>query len=131
MTSRKSSTKQSSRNAKSTKSSRASRQVNQRPEPKSPMPEQHQKKPGIESKIKPRPHYEAPNYKGAGKLAGKTALITGGDSGIGRAVAVLFAREGADVAFTYLKEEASDARETKRAIELEGRKAFTVSGDIQ
>src|SRR5690349_9889059 len=97
--------------------------AHQRPEPKSPMPEQHQKKPGIESRIKPRPHYEAPNYQGANKLDGKVALITGGDSGIGRAVAVLFAREGADVAFTYLKEEASDARETKDAIESEGRRA--------
>jgi NAD(P)-dependent dehydrogenase (short-subunit alcohol dehydrogenase family) len=103
----------------------------QRREPKSPMPEQHQKKPGLESKVKPRPHYEAPNYKGANKLGGKVALITGGDSGIGRAVAVLFAREGADVAFTYLKEEASDARETKEAIESEGRRALMMQTDVR
>lgn len=103
----------------------------QRPEPKSPMPQQHQKKPGLESKVKPRPHYEAPNYKGANKLGGKVALITGGDSGIGRAVAVLFAREGADVAFTYLKEEASDARETKEAIESEGRRALMMQTDVR
>src|SRR5205085_298854 len=82
-----------------------SRDVRQLEEPKSPMPAQHQEKPGLESKMKPRPHYLAPHYRGADKLAGKVALITGGDSGIGRAVAVLFAREGADVAFTYLPEE--------------------------
>src|ERR1051326_3559000 len=105
--------------------------IDQRREPKSPMPEQHQKKPGLESKVTPRPHYEAPNYKGADKLAGKVALITGGDSGIGRAVAVLFAREGADVAFTYLKEEQSDAKETIAAIENEGRRGLALSGDVR
>ena len=91
------------------------------------MPRQHQEKPGLESKVTPRPRYEAPNYKGSDKLAGKVALITGGDSGIGRAVAVLFAREGADVAFTYLKEEESDARETKEAIEHEGRRGLMIT----
>jgi NAD(P)-dependent dehydrogenase (short-subunit alcohol dehydrogenase family) len=100
-------------------------------QPKSPMPPQHQAKPGIEAKIKPKPRYEAPLYQGAGKLKEKVALITGGDSGIGRAVAVLFAREGADVAFTFLREEKQDAEETKRAIEAEGQQAFPLSGDVR
>jgi len=95
------------------------------------MPKQHQPKPGIEAKLKPRPNYKAPLYKGSGKLENKVALITGGDSGIGRAVAVLFAREGADVAFTYLKEEQRDAVETQRAVEAEGQKAFPVTADIR
>src|SRR6185503_14605647 len=103
----------------------------QRREPKSPLPPQHQEKPGIEAKMKPRPNYLAPDYKGADKLAGKVALVTGGDSGIGRAVAVLFAREGADVAFTYLPEEETDAKETQAAIEAEGRQAVPISGDLQ
>ena len=99
-------------------------------EPKSPMPAQHQRKPGLESRLRPRPKYQAPFYKGSGKLAGKVALITGGDSGIGRAVAVLFAREGADVAITHLPQEASDARETVKAVQAEGRTAVAISGDL-
>lgn len=99
-------------------------------QPKSPMPAQHQRKPGIEAKLKPRPNYQAPHYKGSGKLEQKVALITGGDSGIGRAVAVLFAREGADVAFTFLKEEKRDADETKRAVEAEGQRAVALIGDV-
>ena len=97
----------------------------------SPMPAQHQRKPGIEAKLEPRPRYEAPHYQGAEKLKDKVALITGGDSGIGRAVAVLFAREGADVAFTFLKEEKEDADETKRAVEAEGRRALPLAGDVR
>lgn len=99
-------------------------------QPKSPMPAQHQRKPGQEHKLNPKPNYEAPHYAGAGKLKEKVALITGGDSGIGRAVAVLFAREGANVAFTYLKEEKKDANETRRAVEAEGRRAYALMGDV-
>jgi NAD(P)-dependent dehydrogenase (short-subunit alcohol dehydrogenase family) len=95
------------------------------------MPAQHQRKPGLESKLSPRPRYAAPLYKGADKLKGKVALITGGDSGIGRAVAVLFAREGADVAITHLPQEKGDARETLEAIEKEGRSGFSIAGDIK
>ncbi len=97
----------------------------------SPMPPQHQQKPGIEAKLEPRPRYKAPHYRGADKLKDKVALITGGDSGIGRAVAVLFAREGADVAFTFLKEEKIDADETKRSVEEEGREALPLVGDVR
>lgn len=96
----------------------------------SPMPPQHQPKPGIEAELEPRPNYLAPLYKGAEKLKNKVALITGGDSGIGRAVAVLFAREGADVAFTYLEEEQRDAHETKRAVEAEGQRAIALQADL-
>jgi NAD(P)-dependent dehydrogenase (short-subunit alcohol dehydrogenase family) len=99
-------------------------------EPMSPMPPQHQPKPGIEAELEPRPNYLAPHYKGAEKLKNKVALITGGDSGIGRAVAVLFAREGADVAFTFLEEEQRDADETKRAVEAEGQRAIALKGDL-
>src|SRR5688572_3801916 len=105
--------------------------VGQLKQPKLPMPAQHQPKPGQEHKLDPRPNYEAPHYVGAEKLKDKVALITGGDSGIGRAVAVLFAREGADVAFTYLKEEKQDANETKRAVEAEGRRAHPMLGDVR
>ena len=93
-------------------------------EPKPPFPEQHQEGVGLESELTPRPKYQALNYKAAGKLLEKAALITGGDSGIGRAVAVLYAREGADVAITYLEEEQGDADETRQAVEAEGRRCY-------
>jgi NAD(P)-dependent dehydrogenase (short-subunit alcohol dehydrogenase family) len=98
--------------------------------PKNPMPAQHQKRPGIEAKMSPKPKYLAPNYKGADKLKDKVALITGGDSGIGRAVAVLFAREGADVAIVFLPQEKVDAQETARAVEGEGRRCLLIAGDV-
>jgi NAD(P)-dependent dehydrogenase (short-subunit alcohol dehydrogenase family) len=97
---------------------------------KPPFPEQHQPKPGLEAEMEPRPRYDAPHYRGSGKLEDKVALITGGDSGIGRAVAVLYAREGADVAIIYLPEEQEDAEETRRAVEAEGRKCLLLPGDV-
>jgi NAD(P)-dependent dehydrogenase (short-subunit alcohol dehydrogenase family) len=102
----------------------------ERVQPKAPMPKQHQEPPGLEKEVTPRPRYEAPLYRGAEKLAGKVALITGGDSGIGRAVAVLYAREGADVAIVYLPVEQPDAEETRAAVEAEGRRCLLIPGDV-
>ncbi|MDB4907354.1 MAG: short-chain dehydrogenase/reductase [Gemmatimonadetes bacterium] len=98
--------------------------------PKPPLPRQHHEKPGLESEIRPAPKWEAPEYRAAGKLEGKVALITGGDSGIGRAVAALYAREGADVCISYLPEEQSDADVTCRAVESEGRRCLMIAGDL-
>jgi NAD(P)-dependent dehydrogenase (short-subunit alcohol dehydrogenase family) len=99
--------------------------------PKPPFPAQHQQRPGLESKMTPAPEFEAPDYRGSGKLDGRVALITGADSGIGRAVAVLFAREGADVAIVYLPEEQSDAEVTESAVIAEGRRCLLIPGDVR
>ena len=99
--------------------------------PKPPFEEQPQEPPGIESEMTPRPDYGADSYRGHGRLEGKAAVVTGGDSGIGRAVAVAFAREGADVLISYLEEEESDAAETARAVEASGRRCVRAPGDIR
>jgi NAD(P)-dependent dehydrogenase (short-subunit alcohol dehydrogenase family) len=94
------------------------------------QPPQHQnRQPGIESEMTPQPRAEDSSYKGSGKLSGKVALITGGDSGIGRAVAAFYAKEGADVAIVYLDEH-GDAEKTKRMVEKEGRRCLTIAGDV-
>lgn len=98
--------------------------------PVPPFPKQHHPKPGHENSIDPPPLYDAPYWSGSRKLQGMAALITGGDSGIGRAVAVLFAREGADVAISYLTEDA-DARETMAAVEAEGSRCILLPGNVR
>jgi NAD(P)-dependent dehydrogenase (short-subunit alcohol dehydrogenase family) len=107
----------------------AAPQTGARAYPVPPFPEQHQAKPGTEATLEPRPMYDAPHYLGSRKLEDKIAIITGGDSGIGRAVAILYAREGADLAIVYLNER-GDAKETKAAVEREGRRCILISGDI-
>jgi NAD(P)-dependent dehydrogenase (short-subunit alcohol dehydrogenase family) len=97
--------------------------------PKPPFPKQEQEPVGLESEMEPQPDYGEATYRGSGKLEGKAAIITGGDSGIGRAVALAFAREGADVLISYLDEH-SDAQETVRIVEKEGRRCIPVAGDI-
>ncbi|QBE66959.1 SDR family oxidoreductase [Pseudoduganella lutea] len=99
--------------------------------PETPLPDQHLDKPGIEAEMELKPQFLAPGYKGSGKLEGMSAIVTGGDSGIGRAVAVLYAREGADVALVYLPDEQQDAEETRRHIEAEGRRALLIPGDVR
>jgi NAD(P)-dependent dehydrogenase (short-subunit alcohol dehydrogenase family) len=98
--------------------------------PGPPLPTQHLSKPGVEAEMELKPMFMHEHYKGSGKLQGQVAIVTGGDSGIGRAVAVLFAREGADVAIIYLNEH-DDAAETQRCIEAEGQRCVTVSGDVK
>lgn len=97
--------------------------------PEPPMPGQHLKKPGKEADLELQPMYDAPYYVGSGKLKDMVAIVTGGDSGIGRAVCVLYAREGADIACIYLSEH-EDAEETKRAVEAEGRRCLLIAGDV-
>jgi NAD(P)-dependent dehydrogenase (short-subunit alcohol dehydrogenase family) len=105
-------------------------QAGDRPQPASPLPRQHLTKPGLERDLDPAPNWLAPGYRGSDKLEGRVALITGGDSGIGRAVAVLYAREGADVAIVYLDEH-EDAGVTVQAVAREGRRCLALAGDVR
>jgi NAD(P)-dependent dehydrogenase (short-subunit alcohol dehydrogenase family) len=105
-------------------------QTTARAEPAPPLPDQHLEKPGNENEMELKPRFMAEGYKGSGKLEGQVAIVTGGDSGIGRAVAVLFAREGADVAVLYLNEH-DDAAETKRCVEAEGQRCIILPGDVK
>jgi NAD(P)-dependent dehydrogenase (short-subunit alcohol dehydrogenase family) len=117
------------KSAEDTKEKKAAVQAGARPHPDK-LPAQHQAKPGREAELALAPQFSAPDYKGSDKLAGFAAIVTGGDSGIGRAVAVLFAREGADVTIAYLDEH-DDARETQRWVEAEGRRCILVAGDVK
>ena len=99
--------------------------------PTPPFPRQEQARPGLAARMQPRPDHGEASYVGSNRLAGRKALITGGDSGIGRAAAIAYAREGADVAFGYLPAEEEDAREVVKLIEAEGRKAVPLPGDIR
>lgn len=99
-------------------------------QPTPPFKAQHQPEPGLEAQLDPAPKFEASRYRPANKLEGQAALITGGDSGIGRAVALIYAREGADVALVYLPEEQPDAEATRRAVEATGRRCLLLPGDL-
>lgn len=101
------------------------------PRPSPPFPAQHQTPPGLASRMTPRPDHGETSYRGSGKLVGRKALITGGDSGIGRGAAIAFAREGADVAINYLPEEESDAQEVMALVRAAGRRAVSIPGDIR
>jgi NAD(P)-dependent dehydrogenase (short-subunit alcohol dehydrogenase family) len=105
-------------------------QAGARAQPEPPLAERHLGKPGLEAEMQVKPRFEAPAYRGSGKLEGMAAIVTGGDSGIGRAVALLYAREGADVAIVYLSEH-EDAQETKRHVEKEGRRCLLIAGDVK
>src|SRR5882724_2427777 len=98
--------------------------------PKPPYPGQKQPMPGLTSKMDPRPDHGESSYKGSGRLKGMRAVITGGDSGIGRAVAIAYAREGADILIAFLNE-TEEASEVRKLVEAEGRKAVLVPGDLQ
>lgn len=102
---------------------------NSKPTP--PFPPQNMEKPGVEAEMSPQPQSSAPAYRAAGKLEQRAALITGGDSGIGRSVAVLFAREGADVAIVHLPEEREDVRKTAEMVQAEGRRFLAMEGDVR
>jgi NAD(P)-dependent dehydrogenase (short-subunit alcohol dehydrogenase family) len=110
---------------------KAAMQSGARAYPEPPFTEPLLEKPGIEGELRLAPLYDAPFYKGSGKLEGKKAIITGGDSGIGRAVAILFAREGADVAILHLPEEDEDAEVARAGVEAEGRRCITIGGDVR
>ncbi len=119
-----------SKNGHAKQSGSQSKQSGNGHQPMPPFPRQHQSKPGIESRISPRPRFAGNRYHAAGKLEGKVAIITGGDSGIGRSVANLYAREGADIAINFLPAEKSDAEETQRIVEACGRECLLIPGDL-
>lgn len=121
---------EAARKSASSKDRKKPVQAGARSQPVNPMPAQHLPKPGNEHALRTAPRYDAPAYEGSGKLEGMKAIVTGGDSGIGRAVAVLFAREGADVAVFYLNEH-EDAEVTREAVEAEGRTCILVAGDVK
>lgn len=118
------------RRAKKAAPKKTAGQAGTRAQPTNPMPAQHLAKPGNEHELELQPRFLAPDYTGSGKLEGMAAIVTGGDSGIGRAVAVLFAREGADVAVMHLAED-EDAEETRRHVEAEGRRCLVIAGDVR
>ena len=118
------------RKGKAAKPEKGAVQAGPRAQPEPPLPDQHLAKPGLEAEMELKPRFYAPDYRGSGKLKGMVALITGGDSGIGRAVAVLFAREGADVAIVYLSSH-DDAQETRGHVEKEGRECILIAGDVK
>jgi len=129
-TAQKAAKKQAAKSAGKSASKKKPVQAGTRRQPENPLPKQSQAKPGQEHALDPQPRFLAPDYVGSGKLEGMVALVTGGDSGIGRAVAVLFAREGADVAIAYLSEDA-DAKTTRRYVEQEGARCITIAGDVK
>ncbi|CAM5316478.1 Putative oxidoreductase YghA OS=Streptomyces griseorubiginosus OX=67304 GN=yghA PE=3 SV=1 [Streptomyces griseorubiginosus] len=100
-------------------------------EPDPPYDSDKQQRPGLEADMRTRPRYRASRYRASGKLEGKAALITGGDSGVGRAVALLYAREGADVAIVYLPEERVDAEQVRREVEEQGRRCLLLPGHLR